>query len=132
MFRGMSIALDIAEGLSYLHSGGVVHLDLKSPNVLLTADHTAKIADVGLARMLGSKTHMSQTMPGGETDRCLDRVSASAELQHAALISKAGLALKWRCLPCCLQESVTAVLQRSSAVSGFRAQNLHDRLEIPW
>ena len=48
--RGQYIALDIAEGLDYLHSNSIIHLDLKSPNVLLTDEYRAKIADVGLAQ----------------------------------------------------------------------------------
>ena len=36
------IALDIARGLHFLHSRRVVHLDLKSPNILLARDFTAK------------------------------------------------------------------------------------------
>jgi len=31
-------------------SANVTHFDLKSGNVLLTAEHTAKVADVGLSR----------------------------------------------------------------------------------
>ena len=57
---GMRIGLasDIAEGMSYLHSIKFIHRDLKSPNVLLTADAArqyglvAKIADFGLTRHL--------------------------------------------------------------------------------
>lgn len=47
MRRGGQIALDIAHGMGFLHSRGVIHLDMKSPNVLLTGNYTAKIADVG-------------------------------------------------------------------------------------
>lgn len=47
--RGLRVALDVARGMAYLHSRGVVHLDLKPGNVLLTRDGTAKISDVGLA-----------------------------------------------------------------------------------
>lgn len=36
------VALDIARGLHFLHSRRVVHLDLKSPNILLARDFTAK------------------------------------------------------------------------------------------
>lgn len=49
--RGSKLALDIAKGLHYLHSRNIVHLDLKSPNVLLTLKkEQAKISDVGLAK----------------------------------------------------------------------------------
>ena len=41
----LQIASDIAEGMAFLHSRGLIHRDLKSLNILL--DHTgkAKIAD---------------------------------------------------------------------------------------
>lgn len=56
--RGASIALDIAKGVYYLHSHNIMHLDLKSPNILLAADYSAKIADVGLSRIF-----TTQSMP---------------------------------------------------------------------
>lgn len=46
------VALDVARGLHFLHSRSIVHNDLKSANILLSRDGTAKIADVGLARVL--------------------------------------------------------------------------------
>ncbi|KAK9824767.1 hypothetical protein WJX74_006661 [Apatococcus lobatus] len=50
--RGRKVALDIVRGLVYMHSKSVVHLDIKSCNVLLSRDGVAKVADVGLARLL--------------------------------------------------------------------------------
>ncbi|KAH0791057.1 TKL family protein kinase [Histomonas meleagridis] len=44
------IALDVALGLEYLHSRGIIHRDLKSLNVLLDEKKRAKICDFGLAR----------------------------------------------------------------------------------
>ena len=47
--RGKGIALDVARGLFSLHSRRIVHLDVKSPNVLLTQEYLAKLSDVGRA-----------------------------------------------------------------------------------
>ncbi|KAK1218791.1 hypothetical protein PQX77_018501 [Marasmius sp. AFHP31] len=52
----LSLAYDIAAGLSYLHSKKIVHGDLKGVNVLINADETACIGDFGLARV--AEVHM--------------------------------------------------------------------------
>ncbi|KAK9803523.1 hypothetical protein WJX73_002438 [Symbiochloris irregularis] len=49
---GRRVALDVARGLAFLHSQQIVHFDMKSPNILLARDLTAKIADVGLAKIM--------------------------------------------------------------------------------
>ena len=49
---GRRIALDVARGLHFLHSRKIVHFDLKSANILLARDNTAKLADVGLAKIM--------------------------------------------------------------------------------
>ena len=49
---GKKMALDIARGLAFLHARNIVHFDLKSGNVLLNNSNTAKLADVGLAKIL--------------------------------------------------------------------------------
>jgi serine/threonine protein kinase len=52
--RGRAAILDIARGLVHLHSRGLVHLDVKPQNVLLAADGTAKLGDMGVSRFLES------------------------------------------------------------------------------
>jgi serine/threonine protein kinase len=40
---------DVAKGMNYLHNAGIVHRDLKSPNLLVQKDWTVRITDFGLA-----------------------------------------------------------------------------------
>ncbi|GMY37425.1 receptor-like protein kinase HSL1 [Fagus crenata] len=51
------IALDSAEGLSYLHHDcvpAIVHRDVKSNNILLDGDFGARVADFGVAKVVDS------------------------------------------------------------------------------
>ncbi|KAM7265318.1 hypothetical protein ACFE04_003001 [Oxalis oulophora] len=45
----IATALDIARGMEYIHSQGVIHRDLKPENVLIDHDFHLKIADFGIA-----------------------------------------------------------------------------------
>ena len=57
----LSILLDVSSGLRFLHSqeSPIVHGYLSSSNILLTAEHKAKISDIGIAQLVvcgGKKT----------------------------------------------------------------------------
>ena len=56
----VSIALDVAEGLAYLHQQNppIIHRDLATKNVLLTSNKQAKIADLGIAKCFSSEQKM--------------------------------------------------------------------------
>jgi serine/threonine protein kinase len=55
----IQIALDIAEGMRFLHDRNIAHRDLKSGNVLIDREKRAKIADFGLSAYYAEGwTHM--------------------------------------------------------------------------
>ncbi len=51
--KAVSIARDICSALAAAHAEGVVHGDVKPANVLIGRDGRVKLADFGLARLLG-------------------------------------------------------------------------------
>lgn len=50
----IQIALDIARGLSYLHSKKIVHRDVKTSNLVMDKDGRVKIIDFGVSRIESS------------------------------------------------------------------------------
>uniref|UniRef100_A0A3P8TG27 Protein kinase domain-containing protein n=1 Tax=Amphiprion percula TaxID=161767 RepID=A0A3P8TG27_AMPPE len=58
----MTWAIQIAKGMHYLHAEApvkVIHRDLKSRNVVMTADKVLKICDFGASKFLSHTTHMT-------------------------------------------------------------------------
>ncbi|XWS19606.1 hypothetical protein CRYUN_Cryun31cG0030100 [Craigia yunnanensis] len=45
----IAIALEVARGMEYIHSQGVIHRDLKPENILIDQEFHLKIADFGIA-----------------------------------------------------------------------------------
>mmetsp|Transcript_93611 Transcript_93611/g.180585 ORF Transcript_93611/g.180585 Transcript_93611/m.180585 type:complete len:627 (+) Transcript_93611:89-1969(+) len=54
--QAIVLSLGIAHGMQYLHSCDVLHLDLKSPNVLIAGNWTPKLCDFGLAKVKVART----------------------------------------------------------------------------
>ncbi|CAF0765791.1 unnamed protein product [Rotaria sp. Silwood1] len=50
-------AIDIIDGLQYLHSRKISHRDLKPENILIAQDNRAKLSDFGMARVLATIQH---------------------------------------------------------------------------
>ncbi|CAH2991885.1 unnamed protein product [Chilo suppressalis] len=57
-------AFQIARGMEFLSSKGIIHRDLAARNVLITEERTCKVADFGLARDVGG-THVYERKSDG-------------------------------------------------------------------
>jgi len=88
----IDVVAQIADGLDYAHSKGVIHRDIKPANVIITAEKQAKITDFGIARvdtsnlttegqLLGTPNYMSpEQIQGKEVDHRTDLFSLGVML----------------------------------------------------
>ncbi len=51
--QALALIPDLCDALQYAHAQGVLHRDIKPENILLDADGRVKIADFGIAKILG-------------------------------------------------------------------------------
>ncbi|KAK3043643.1 hypothetical protein RJ639_000059 [Escallonia herrerae] len=66
--RRLKTAAEAAEAVAYLHSSTIkpiIHRDIKSTNILLDSNYTAKVADFGASRLIPlDKPHLSTRLEG--------------------------------------------------------------------
>ncbi|KAJ3639900.1 hypothetical protein Zmor_003270 [Zophobas morio] len=78
--KRLRIAIDVVEGIRYLHSQGLVHRDIKLKNVLLDSDDRAKLTDFGFCipeammsgSVVGTPVHMAPELLSGRYDSSVD------------------------------------------------------------
>jgi serine/threonine protein kinase/beta-lactam-binding protein with PASTA domain len=90
-------ALDILEGvlagLAAAHAAGIAHRDVKPENVLLGDNHSIKVADFGLARLLSEATHTKSGLLIGTAAYLAPEQVAGGRTDFRADVYAAGIML---------------------------------------
>jgi len=60
----LRIIIDVCKGLNYAHNREVVHRDIKPSNIMVSKDGDVKIADFGIAGIVGGQGDEGLTMTG--------------------------------------------------------------------
>ena len=58
------VAIQVAEGLQAVHEEGIIHRDLKTPNIMRDAEGVARLMDFGIAKREGEGTGGGATATG--------------------------------------------------------------------
>ncbi len=88
--RVVDILSQIAEGLDYAHSRGVVHRDIKPANILIAQDGKVKITDFGIARLDTSNLTMEGQLLGTPNYMAPEQIQGK-EVDHRADIFSLGV-----------------------------------------
>ncbi len=117
-----SIGSHVADGLAHAHARGVVHRDVKPGNVLLGTDGRVRLADFGIARMLGEAAGVTGTGTTVGTVAYLapeqvrgDRVTPAADVYALGLMLLEAIT-GTRAYPGTSTEAALARLHRSPTI----------------
>jgi predicted Ser/Thr protein kinase len=96
--EALAIVPQICDALQYAHDQGIVHRDIKPENVLIDRTGRVKIADFGLAKLLGTSpaeftlTHTQQVM-GTPRYMAPEQIEHPSEVDHRADIYSLGVVI---------------------------------------
>ena len=62
--EGRNIAIKLARGIAALHRAGIIHRDIKPDNIILEAEGSLKLIDLGVVRVPGMEDFPPEDIPG--------------------------------------------------------------------
>jgi serine/threonine-protein kinase len=57
--KALSIVREVAKVLAFAHDHGIIHLDIKPPNIILTASGQVKVTDFGISHIMKQSGHVA-------------------------------------------------------------------------
>jgi len=93
--QALAVVPPICEALQYAHEHGIVHRDIKPENLLLDKEGRVKIADFGIAKMLGEdmSTGVAESQPAGTPQYMAPEQKEHQRTDHRADIYSLGVVL---------------------------------------
>jgi serine/threonine-protein kinase len=89
----LRIATQVAEGLQEAHKRGIIHRDIKSPNIMVDERDQAKIMDFGLARVAGGSLITQEGTTMGTIAYMSPEQARGEEVDHRTDIWSFGVVL---------------------------------------
>ncbi|TYH78664.1 hypothetical protein ES332_D03G004900v1 [Gossypium tomentosum] len=109
----LKVALDVSEGINYLHQNNIIHRDLKTANLLMDENQVVKVADFGVARVQAQSGVM--TAETGTYRWMAPEVIEHKPYDHKADVFSFGIAL-WELLTGEIPYSLLTPLQAAVGV----------------
>ena len=94
--QALAIVPPVCEALQYAHEHGIVHRDIKPENLLLDKEGRIKIADFGIAKILGEPTTslgVAESQPAGTPQYMAPEQKEQRTTDHRADIYSLGVVL---------------------------------------
>jgi len=93
LIQRMRMARHVALSVAYLHDLGFIHRDIKSMNILVTADYECKLTDFGCAKLIAEDNSAMHTVASGTPLWMAPEVKRSGTYSFSADVYSVGLVL---------------------------------------